>query len=525
MRVRPQLSTRAKVATLIGLGVITLTACGTRLPNSDFSLSQNGQQIPGATNSTAPGASNAPGSGTTQGNNPTGTGTGNGGTGGSAGTQGHSVVQGGTQGTAGKVSGSASAADFSSLCTAAPAGQKNTASDIGVTPTQITIGNITSDDNPFGSDQFSPNHWGAYAFAQYCNSRGGINGRMINFQHCNDGGRSSGNVTCVNGLVAKNVFAFIGNNSFQYGGAQTVNSKDRPDIGGEPIQGAPYYTYPHLYNIYGDGYPKDGKHAGYQNQYWGLPNVGQWFKAHEHITRVGVVYYSEADSQRGAAQFQKSLQAVGIEVKLYAIAISGTPDSAVTAMQHDKQQAVFDALDDTGNIKLCDSMQNHNYRPVAKVSTISTWTGKVGKEFNSLCQSIMFSTGSTANYADSPNPVANEFRQAFARYAGGQTPAQWALEGWVSGIWLAQAVKSCGAAPTRPCVEKWINDQKSLSAYGLMDPQVNFQKIHYTTSTKGSQCTSVVHWEGGSSGSWKTLADPSKSANCYSANFFHYNTE
>src|SRR4051794_35424742 len=215
MRVRPQMTTRNKVLTLLALGAITLTACGTRLPDKDFALSQGGA-VPGASQAPVPGSngSTAPVPGASSNTS------GNGQNGGKAGTQGHSVTSGGSQSGSQKVSGSAAPSDFASLCSPAPAGQKNTSSDIGVTPTQITIGNITSDDNPFGSDQFSPNHWGAYAFAQYCNSRGGINGRQINFQHCNDGGRSSQNVTCVNGLIAKNVFAFIGNNSFQYGGAQ-----------------------------------------------------------------------------------------------------------------------------------------------------------------------------------------------------------------------------------------------------------------------------------------------------------------
>jgi branched-chain amino acid transport system substrate-binding protein len=194
-------------------------------------------------------------------------------------------------------------------------------------------------------------------------------------------------------------------------------------------------------------------------------------------------------------------------------------------MQQDGMQAIFDALDDTGNVKLCDSMQNHNYKPAAKVSTISTWSGKVGKEFNSLCQNIMYSAGSSSNYADSSNPVAAEFRQDFARYAAGQTPAQWAMEGWISGIWFAQAVKSCGAGPTRACVEKWLNSQPGLSAYGLMDPTTKFLKIHYSTSTKGEACNDVVKWEGGSSGNWKTQVDVATKSGCYTNAYFHYNTE
>jgi branched-chain amino acid transport system substrate-binding protein len=511
MRVRSQLSTRRKTLIVIAAGGIALSACGTRLPDKDFSLSQ-GQAVAGPAQSTGPSATGTTGPAAPTTNN-----------GASTGTAGHTVTSGGSAGSGSqKVSGNAAPADFSTLCGPAPAGQKNTASDIGVTPTSITVGNITSDNNPFGSDQFSPNHWGAYAFSQYCNARGGINGRQISFQHCNDGGTNSGNVTCVNGLVNKNAFAFIGDNCFQCGGAQTMNSKDRPDIGGEPIDGAAYYTYPHMYNILGDGYPKDGKHTGYQNQYWGLPQLGLWFKAHVKLQRVAIVYYDEIDSQRGAAQIALSLGAAGIQTKSYAVQISGTPDSAVTAMQHDGMQAIFDALDDTGNIKLCDSMQNHQpYNWLAKVSTISTWTAKVGAEFNSLCQKIMYSAGSSSNYADSSNPVAAEFRQDFARYAGGQTPAQWALEGYISGIWFAQAVKSCGAGPTRACVEKWLNDQKSLSAYGLMDPTTSFQKVHYSTGLSAKACNDVVKWNGST---WTTQVDVGDASGCYTSRYFHYNT-
>src|SRR5206468_5493399 len=67
MRVRPQLSTRSKGLTLAAMAAIALTACGTRLPNSDFTLAQGNGQVPtagptasasagpAAANTTAPG--------------------------------------------------------------------------------------------------------------------------------------------------------------------------------------------------------------------------------------------------------------------------------------------------------------------------------------------------------------------------------------------------------------------------------------------------------------------------------------
>ena len=47
MRVRTQLTTRGKAATLLALAALALTACGTRLPSQDFSLTQVGAS-PGA---------------------------------------------------------------------------------------------------------------------------------------------------------------------------------------------------------------------------------------------------------------------------------------------------------------------------------------------------------------------------------------------------------------------------------------------------------------------------------------------
>src|SRR3954470_22178834 len=107
MRVRPQMTTRRKVLTLLAMGAITLTACGTRLPDKDFALSQNGQPVPGASQGTST---------TPNGTGTTGPATGNGaaaggGSTGTKGTAGHSATSGGAQGPGSqKVSGSAGAA-------------------------------------------------------------------------------------------------------------------------------------------------------------------------------------------------------------------------------------------------------------------------------------------------------------------------------------------------------------------------------------------------------------------------------
>ena len=75
---------------------------------------------------------------------------------------------------------------FAGACGAASSAG-NKASDVGVTPTQISMGNVSSRTNPFGSDQFIPNYYGLITFIQHCNAVGGINGRSIQIVSCNDG--------------------------------------------------------------------------------------------------------------------------------------------------------------------------------------------------------------------------------------------------------------------------------------------------------------------------------------------------
>src|SRR5438309_8057987 len=122
MRVRPQLSTRRKRLALLAIGVIALTSCGTRLPDSQFNLSQaNG--VPGATQSTGP--TTGPTTGTVGG------GQANKGTKGTVATQGHTIKtgQGANHGKNG--AGVSTGNLFAGAC-GAVSSSGNKASDTGV---------------------------------------------------------------------------------------------------------------------------------------------------------------------------------------------------------------------------------------------------------------------------------------------------------------------------------------------------------------------------------------------------------
>src|SRR5439155_7072543 len=126
--------------------------------------------------------------------------------GGQAGTAGSS-----TAGSAGGTAAGAAGTRGGGAAGAAAAGA-NTASDIGVTPTSITLGNITAIQGQFGPDAFSPSLYGLQAYVAALNARGGVNGRKIDLHTCDDRDTGDGNLACAKQLVEQNkIFAFLAN--------------------------------------------------------------------------------------------------------------------------------------------------------------------------------------------------------------------------------------------------------------------------------------------------------------------------
>src|SRR5204862_5301823 len=76
----------------------------------------------------------------------------------------------------------------------------NQASDTGVTENEIVIGNISAEDGILG-DAFAPPVRGLQAFVQYTNDHGGVHGRQIRLETCNDSEDRTKNLSCAQDLV------------------------------------------------------------------------------------------------------------------------------------------------------------------------------------------------------------------------------------------------------------------------------------------------------------------------------------
>jgi branched-chain amino acid transport system substrate-binding protein len=471
-----------------------LAACGTRLPEADFTAAQ--QQgavlVPGPDGSLSPGVVPSTGA-----------------TGPSAGPRATSGPGVDGQPTAGPADGGPG-----------PGGsddEPNTASDVGVTPTTITIGNISSKDNVFDPRAFVGPLYGLQAFVRWTNAHGGIHGRQLVLKTCNDQGSGDANVSCVHQLVdGDHVFALVGNAILSYDGASYVNSKGVPDMGGQPIDNA-YYRYPHLWDIYGEYYPRDGKQVGYDGTLYGGTEVYKYFsRKFPNVEKVaGVVEYNQSASERFGDSIASGLKYEGYKVvkKVVNFALPDY-DSVAIEFRNEGVNYVYDTIDREGNVRLCKALDDNNVDIVAKVLTTQSWEQSIADDYADSpdCRGSLWATGMSRSYADTQYEQVRYFRQQMAAdgHGGADQLSEWALEGWAAGVWFADAAESCGAALTRRCLEGFLNSGKPYDGRGLLVPRW-FEELD-KPEPQSHNCINVVRWS--DARGWVTQV-PDMNKNCF----------
>jgi len=492
-----------RAALLAASAVLVLSACGTRLSDSDFVQAQQQQQgvVPGGV---APSASAGPGGGGT-------VNSGGSGAGGSGG-----VVPGG----GGQIPGSSS-----SPGAPGPTSGPNTASDVGVTPTTITIGNIVSKTNPFDPRAFVGPSYGIQAFVHWVNAHGGVHGRQLVLKTCDDQGSGEANVSCVHQLIDRDhVFALVSNAILTYSGADYVNSKGVPDMGSQPIDNA-YNKYPHMWDIYGENYPRDGKQIGWKGKLYGGGEVYKFFSRHfPKVPKVaGVVEYNQSASQRFGDSIAEGLAHEGYKVvkKVVNFALPDY-DSVAIDFKNSNVQYVYDTIDRSGNVRLCKALDDNRVHITAKVLTTQSWEQSIGEDYKSApnCRDAIWATGMSRSYADTQYQGVHDFRQQMSADGHGGTDdmSEWALEGWAGGQWFADAAESCGATLTRRCLEAFLNSGKDYFGRGLLVGRDFHEYAQPHEPVRN--CINVVRWVE-SAHTWVTQV-PDMNKNCFVVNELPY---
>ena len=388
----------------------------------------------------------------------------------------------------------------------------------GVSSTEIKVGMIDSISSPLGANAFSGPGYGAQAYFDALNAAGGINGRKVVVDQCDDAGSGIGNIQCAHQLIdSDQVFAFAGNSIFDYAGASYVNSKDVPDIGGEPIDQA-YDQYQHLYSIYGSSEPRNGT-VGWDGTLYSSTEIYAYFKQKLGAHVAAVVEFNQPDSIRYGQMQVAGLRAEGYDVVTEQLDFA-LPNYAAAAadMKAHGVQIVFDAIDTTGNGSLCTALDQAGVNLIAKVTTPQSWDQTVLDTYANApkCRNVLYATSTERNYEDTQYPVVAAFRAAMAKYFPSRAPnlSMWELDGWASAQWLTDAIGSCGANVTRACVEAYMNRSQPYDGHGLLIP-TSFVVSRPGATTRA--CLNVARWQdsaNGGHGGWVTQT-PDMNANCF----------
>ncbi|HEX4864158.1 MAG TPA: ABC transporter substrate-binding protein, partial [Acidimicrobiales bacterium] len=355
-----------------------------------------------------------------------------------------------------------------------PASSANKASDVGVTPTSINIGNVSGLSGIL-SNNFNQGPEAVQALFSSVNAAGGICGRKLNLQVEDDGQDPSHNAADIQDLIPKS-FAFVGSTSdADNGGVPAMQQAGIPDIGQainfERGANPSYFTA----GTFG-AQQKGGSDYIYDTLASGL-------KANGHFpTKMAFLAFNIPISSLAARQFVKVFQAAGSQDCYEDENVSpASPNltSDVLTMEQRGCDGVFTTMDVTGNAKLMQAMYNQGYHPTYAGTTLDGYTpAQISVAGQQQAQGFqVFLNFEPFNEAQ---PGVNLYLSQLRTYEPGKQPSAFGIEAWASAQLLLYALIKSGPNPTRASVKSIISGLSSWDTAGAMAPS------HESTRSPGN---------------------------------------
>lgn len=354
-------------------------------------------------------------------------------------------------------------------------GGSRSASAPGITADTITFGMVTPLSGPqsaLGLDGRA----GAEAFIASVNAKGGINGRKLALQVQDDQYQPQQSVAAAKYFRSNPVFAIWGNT----GTATTLAALPIYEAAQLPVLFPEAFTtkldawkwsfrvsdsfgpsYKTLSDSLANHYTSGAKFGFlYQNDGTSVESLTGFKQGKTHV-------YSEQPFERTATSYTTQLQ---------SLRSAGVTD--VQFIGNPAQIAVV--------LKEADQMGFH-----------PQWWGSTGvtspdtvKLAGALAEGI--NTISFIASPDDPGQGAAAFRSAMSQYASGSNPSGFALNSWVGGLLIVDALKRAGTNPTRASFISAMESTKNLDTGGLTPP------VTITSSKRvANPCIQILTERGG----------------------------
>lgn len=363
----------------------------------------------------------------------------------------------------------------------------------GITRDTVVIGQIVSDVSILPA-QLKPNYEGLQAYVNTVNAAGGVCGRRIVIKYSND---QANPATHDYASMAHEVFAFVANSSlidqvdYQSDAPFNPTTKDNgeyvPDIGGLA------YSY---------GRSQSPWHAGVIGSVSPALTGGGQFRhfvdearaAGRPCRKAGVVYLREptgASEDQGrlggaalAADWGANLGASNVK---YYVANLADPvpvyQQMVATMVADGVNCVFTYADLGSNINLVKAAAAQGVWPPRRCSGQQCFS-LISMPFAGYDPKFIRDAGDASldvstflphlPLNETANPAMRAYLDAL-RTVPGARPSTFSIIGYLSGRLFVDALRSCGAAPTRACVMDYARRVTDFDGGGLQGPVTPFR--------------------------------------------------
>ena len=342
----------------------------------------------------------------------------------------------------------------------APAGGNGGATDVGVTATQISIGNVATLSGPVPG-LFRGALVGTQAFFAYQNSKGGLYGRQFKVISGDDN-FDAGKNRSAHKAIKDQVFAFSGSFSlFDGASASEIESSKVLDVG-RALQIQRQNLATHISPIpFGVGWPTTGC-AFLRNRFG--PDV---------IKKMAI-FWGNADAARTNAFWQRqSCEAEGFEF-IYEREVQATETNFtgdVIQMRNEGVQGVFIVFDVTGIARFFKSLRQQGFDPPLKFPSAAAYDSAFIKLAGDAAEGIIIGQ-SFAMYLGEDAALVPEitlFKEWMAKVDPNQKIDVFSLFGWMSGRLLLHGMEKAGPKVTRASVLAELQKIHEWNSFGLSD--------------------------------------------------------
>jgi branched-chain amino acid transport system substrate-binding protein len=356
--------------------------------------------------------------------------------------------------------------DPKSEAAACPGNTGNTASAPGVTPTAVTLGNVSGLTGAL-PNSFNQGVQGVEALFSAVNAAGGICGRKLNLDSEDDQQDSSTNASDVQDLIPK-VLAFVGSTSdADDGGVPAMQQAGTPDFGFaiacSRSESSTYYSV-----AGGSCYQPQGANGPYfiNDSGFALEKASGYLPS-----KVAFLAYSIAISAQAAQEYEYVFQHTFGGTPCYTdFSISpatASLESDVAQMRSNGCQGVLTTLDVTGNAKLLQAMQQQSFTMPFVYTTFDGYTPTlISSAGQSAAQGM--TVGLPFVPLNEPNPTVQLYQQQLTTYEPGAQPSGFGFLAWEAGEMFIYCLIASGHNPTRASITNAVKSLQNWTGGGAL---------------------------------------------------------